>query len=59
MSQADAFVCTSNQDCNAKLQEYLRWGNRFSLLMESRANACIIIFGLLNDKMLFCSPKTR
>ncbi len=26
MAQADAFVCTSNQDCNAKLQEYLRWG---------------------------------
>ena len=26
MSQADAFVYTSNQDCNAKLQEYLRWG---------------------------------
>lgn len=26
MRQADAFVCTSNQDCNAKLQEYLRWG---------------------------------
>lgn len=25
MSQANAFVCTSNQDCNAKLQEYLRW----------------------------------
>lgn len=25
MRQADAFVCTSNQDCNAKLQEYLRW----------------------------------
>ena len=25
MSQADAFVVTSNQDCNAKLQEYLRW----------------------------------
>lgn len=25
MSQADAFVCTSNQDCNAKIQEYLRW----------------------------------
>lgn len=25
MSQADAFVCTSDQDCNAKLQEYLRW----------------------------------
>ena len=25
MSQADAFVVTSDQDCNAKLQEYLRW----------------------------------
>lgn len=25
MSQADAFICTSDQDCNAKLQEYLRW----------------------------------
>lgn len=25
MSQADAFVSTSDQDCNAKLQEYLRW----------------------------------
>ena len=25
MSQADAFVCTSDQDCNAKLQEYIRW----------------------------------
>lgn len=25
MAQADAFVSTSNQDCNAKLQEYLRY----------------------------------
>lgn len=25
MSQADAFAVTSDQDCNAKLQEYLRW----------------------------------
>ena len=25
MSQADAFVVTADQDCNAKLQEYLRW----------------------------------
>ena len=33
--------------------------NRFSLFMESRANACIIIFGLQNGKMFFCSPKTR
>ena len=25
MDQADAFVVTADQDCNAKLQEYLRW----------------------------------
>ena len=25
MEQADAFVITSDQDCNAKLQEYMRW----------------------------------
>lgn len=25
MSQADGFVVTADQDCNAKLQEYLRW----------------------------------
>lgn len=25
MRQADVFVVTSDQDCNAKLQEYLRW----------------------------------
>lgn len=25
MRQADAFVVTADQDCNAKLQEYLRW----------------------------------
>lgn len=25
MNQADAFVVTADQDCNAKLQEYLRW----------------------------------
>lgn len=25
MSQADAFIVTADQDCNAKLQEYLRW----------------------------------
>jgi len=26
MAQADAFVVTADQDCNAKLQEYLVWG---------------------------------
>ena len=25
MAQADAFVVTADQDCNAKLQEYLVW----------------------------------
>ena len=37
MSQADAFVCTSNQDCNAKLQEYLRW-NKPILGYDGEAN---------------------
>lgn len=37
MSQADAFVCTSDQDCNAKLQEYLRW-NKPILAYDGEAN---------------------
>lgn len=37
MSQADAFVCTSDQDCNAKLQEYLRWQKPI-LGYDGRAN---------------------
>jgi len=37
MSQADAFVCTSDQDCNAKLQEYLRWGKPI-LAYDGEAN---------------------
>ncbi len=37
MSQADAFVVTANQDCNAKLQEYLRW-HKPILAYDGRAN---------------------
>ena len=37
MSQADAFVVTSNQDCNAKLQEYLRW-HKPILAFDGEAN---------------------
>lgn len=37
MSQADAFVVTADQDCNAKLQEYLRWKKPI-LAYDGRAN---------------------
>lgn len=37
MGQADAFVVTSNQDCNAKLQEYLRW-HKPILAFDGEAN---------------------
>ena len=37
MNQADVLVCTSNQDCNAKLQEYLRWKKPI-LGYDDRAN---------------------
>lgn len=37
MSQADVFVSTSDQDCNAKIQEYLRWERPF-LGYDGRAN---------------------
>lgn len=38
MSQADAFVSTSDQDCNAKLQEYLRWEKPI-LCFDGEANS--------------------
>ena len=37
MRQADAFVCTADQDCNAKLQEYLRWKKPY-IGFDGRAN---------------------
>ena len=37
MNQADAFVVTADQDCNAKLQEYLRWKKPI-LAFDGRAN---------------------
>ncbi len=48
MSQADVFVCTANQDCNAKLQEYLRWhkpilgyDDRANLFFKNEVNALL------------------
>ena len=37
LRQADALVCTADQDCNAKLQEYLRW-DKPCLGYDGRAN---------------------
>ena len=37
MRQADAFIVTADQDCNAKLQEYLRW-HKPILAFDGRAN---------------------
>ncbi len=37
MSQADVLVCTADQDCNAKIQEYLRWERPY-LGYDGRAN---------------------
>lgn len=37
MSQSDVLVCTANQDCNAKLHEYLRF-NKPILGYDGRAN---------------------
>ncbi|MGN0844517.1 MAG: glycosyltransferase family 9 protein [Kiritimatiellia bacterium] len=49
MRQADAFVCTADQDCNAKLQEYLRWkkpyigfDGRANLIFQNGRNALLV-----------------
>ena len=65
MSQADVFVCTANQDCNAKLQEYLRWkkpilgyDDRANLFFKNGENALLTknypeaIMRLYNDPTL-------
>ncbi len=65
MSQADIFVCTANQDCNAKLQEYLRWhkpilgyDDRANLFFKNGVNAILTknypdaIMRLYNDPAL-------
>lgn len=48
MNQADVFVCTANQDCNAKLQEYLRfkkpilgYDGRMNLFFKNGKNALL------------------
>lgn len=48
MNQADVFVLTADQDCNAKLHEYLRWGKpilgydgRLNLILKNNRNALL------------------
>lgn len=48
MNQADALVCTADQDCNAKLQEYLRfkkpilgYDGRMNLFFKNGINALL------------------
>ena len=48
MSQADAFAVTADQDCNAKIHEYLRWrkpilgyDGRANLLFTNNRNALL------------------
>lgn len=48
ISQSDVLVCTANQDCNAKLHEYLRWqkpilgyDGRANLLFTNGRNALL------------------
>ena len=48
MNQADVFVCTANQDSNAKLHEYLRWkkpilgyDDRANLIFTNNRNAIL------------------
>ncbi len=65
MSQADAFVLTANQDCNAKIQEYLRfqkpilaYDGRAELFFTNERNALLTrdypsaIMRLANDPLL-------
>jgi len=51
MKQADIFVCTADQDCNAKIQEYLRWERPY-LGYDGRAN----LFFKNNENALLCKP---
>ena len=51
MKQADVFVCTADQDCNAKIQEYLRWERPF-LGYDGRAN----LFFKNGENALLCKP---
>ncbi len=48
MNQADVFVLTADQDCNAKLHEYIRWGKpilgydgRLNLILKNGRNALL------------------
>jgi len=71
MSQADVLVVTADQDCNAKLQEYLRFGKpilgydgRLNLFFKNKQNAFLTkdyphaIQRLANDSQ-FCKMLTE
>lgn len=47
MRQADAFIVTADQDCNAKLQEYLRW-HKPILAFDGRANLFLQMVAMLS-----------
>ena len=51
MKQADVFVCTADQDCNAKIHEYLRWERPY-LGYDGRAN----LFFKNGENALLCKP---
>jgi glycosyltransferase involved in cell wall biosynthesis len=52
MKQADVFVCTADQDCNAKIHEYLRWERPF-LGYDGRAN---LLFKN-GENAILCKPR--
>ena len=52
MNQADVFVCTADQDCNAKIQEYLRWERPY-LGYDGRAN----LFFKNGENAILCKPE--
>ena len=51
MKQADIFICTADQDCNAKIQEYLRWERPY-LGYDGRAN----LFFNNGENAVLCKP---
>lgn len=66
MSQADVFVCTADQDCNAKIQEYLRWerpylgyDGRSNLFFKNNHNALLTKNYPEAIMRLFEDPKLR
>ena len=66
MAQADAFAVTADQDCNAKLQEYLRWRKpvlaregRPALFFENGRNALLVRDWAAGIRRLASDPALR